>query len=53
MTNGDYIRKMTDEELALTIMCPIETGMTEMRCERDKHVNCIKCTYHWIQEEEK
>lgn len=37
-TNADRIRSMSDEELAMNMMCPNENGLGEIVC--DKSDNC-------------
>lgn len=52
MTNGDMIRQMTDEELAVTLMCPKETGMADIDCDGgDTGRNCCQCCLDWLREE--
>lgn len=52
MTNGDHIRKMTDEELAKTIdraaitQCPPGGD-----CTGKKNYECTTCWLDWIREE--
>ena len=50
-TNADLIRSMTDEELAVTIMCPNETGMANIECNNSDGCNCRKCCLKWLQSE--
>ena len=50
MTNGDMIRTMSDEELALSLMCPEEMGLADMCCPRGDDQNCRQCIYNWLQE---
>lgn len=47
MTNGDKIRKMSDDELAEIIMCPheIERGMC------NDEMSCPECCNEWLAEE--
>ena len=45
-TNGDRIRKMTNDELADIIMCPY--GMEESSCGKQ---NCFKCCREWLESE--
>lgn len=53
-TNADRIRNMTDEELALVIMCPYDNLPGECTCEEDdSRANCIKCCLEWLQAEVK
>ncbi len=49
MTNADRIRSMTDEELALTVMCPADITGGDTKC--DQYHNCRKCTLDWLQRE--
>ena len=48
-TNADRIRSMTDEELALTVMCPADITGGDTKC--DQYHNCRKCTLDWLQRE--
>lgn len=52
MTNGDRIRQMSNEELALTIMCPNDFTDAGIRCNPNKD-NCIHCCLEWLKEERK
>lgn len=52
VSNGDRIRQMSDEELAVTLMCPNEMGVAEIVCARDDSCNCCKCLHDWLQAEE-
>ena len=49
MTNADRIRSMTDEELALTVMCPADITGGDTKC--DQYHNCRKCTLDWLRRE--
>ena len=59
MTNGDKIRKMTDEELAHIIMCPYDTVGDDitpiMPCLVINDITtaetCRKCTMEWLAKE--
>lgn len=61
MTNADKIRNMTDEELAIMIMCPYDTTGDEneiMPCIKDgmdpefmPPGSCFKCISKWLQED--
>ena len=55
MTNGDRIRHMTDEELAVTLMCPAEYDISfnkNKQCNGDMNRNCHKCTLEWLKSNE-
>lgn len=52
MTNADMIRNMSDEELAVTIMCPNETGHADIDCDHSDKCNCCKCCLEWLLEEQ-
>lgn len=52
MTNGDRIRSMTDEELAVTLMCPNEMGMAEIKCDHSDDKNCCRCLLDWLNQPE-
>lgn len=47
-TNGDMVRRMTDEELAGVIMCPHDAlpGL----CLTDPTTSCLKCTLDWLKD---
>ena len=50
MTNGDKIRKMSDEELAEIIMCPYDSDGS---CKNlDDKKGCIQCSLEWLQKKE-
>lgn len=49
MTNADRIRCMTDEELAMAIMCPAEFTGSDKVC--DFSHDCKDCTLAWLQKE--
>lgn len=48
-TNADRIQSMTDEELALAVMCPADITGGDTKC--DRYGNCRKCTLDWLQRE--
>lgn len=50
MTNGDYIRSLSDADLAQIIMCPNEIGFDEVECRKDDKF-CQECTLNWIMAE--
>lgn len=53
-TNADRIRSMTDEELALAIMCPAEYDLNfnkNEKCNGEMNKNCYECSLKWLQEE--
>lgn len=50
MTNGDYIRSLSDVDLAQIVMCPNEIGFDEVVCQRDEQ-HCIECTRRWLEAE--
>ena len=53
MTNADRIRSMTDEELALAIMCPAEYDLNfnkNEKCNGEMNKNCYECSLKWLQE---
>lgn len=50
MTNGDYIRSLSDADLAQIVMCPNEIGFDEVECHKhDKF--CQECTLNWLMAE--
>lgn len=49
MTNGDRIREMSDEELAVIIMCPYDIDQDMCIC--DIEMGCIECSRRWLEEE--
>ena len=50
-TNADRIRSMTDEELAIHMMCPNEMGAAEIECDKSDSCNCYECLLNWLREE--
>jgi hypothetical protein len=50
ITNYEMIKKMSIEEMAVTIMCPINTGTVDASFPCDKR-NCCECTLRWLQQE--
>ena len=55
MTNADRIRSMTDEELALAIMCPAEYDLNfnkNEKCNGEMNKNCYECSLKWLRSEE-
>lgn len=54
-TNADRIRQMSDEELAVMLMCPAEYDMEfnkQKKCNAEMNKNCYKCTLEWLQSKE-
>ena len=51
MTNADRIRSMSDEELAMNMMCPNENGLGEIECDKSDNCNCYACILKWLQSE--
>ena len=47
MTNGDYIRSLSDTELAQIVMYPNEAGFGSSRCTG----YCYECTLRWLEAE--
>ena len=53
-TNADRIRSMTDEELALAIMCPAEYDSNfnkREKCNGEMNKNCYECSLKWLRAE--
>lgn len=50
-TNADRIRSMSDEELAMNMMCPNENGLGEIECDKSDNCNCYECLLKWLQSE--
>lgn len=50
-TNADRIRAMTDEDLAINMMCPNENGLAEIDCDKCDNCNCYECLLKWLQSE--
>lgn len=46
MTNAQYIRSMTDEELAAYIMCPRDLDH-DMECPKK---TCYECSLAWLKQ---
>ena len=51
ITQGDHIRSMSDEELAMNMMCPNENGLGEIECDKSDNCNCYACILEWLQSE--
>ncbi len=51
MTNADRIRSMSDEDLAINMMCPNENGLAEIDCDKCDNCNCYECLLKWLQSE--
>lgn len=51
MTNADRIRAMSDEDLAINMMCPNENGLAEIDCDKCDNCNCYECLLKWLQSE--
>ena len=51
MTQGDRIRAMSDEDLAMNMMCPNENGIGEIECDKSNNCNCYECILKWLQSE--
>lgn len=47
-TNADRIRSMTDEELAIHMMCPNEMGLAEIEYDKSDSCNCYECLLNWL-----
>ena len=56
-TNGDKMRSMTDEELAVVIMCPYDgESLKSMPCTSQELMaaeKCIACSKAWLSREAK
>ena len=50
-TNADRIRSMTDEDLAVSMMCPNENGLAKIDCEKNDNCNCYECLLKWLRAE--
>lgn len=49
MTNYEMLKNISIEEMAVTIMCPNETGMADIDC--PGHGNCRQCCLDWLKSE--
>lgn len=50
-TNADRIRPMSDEELAMNMMCTNENGLGEIECDKSDNRNCYECLLKWLKSE--
>lgn len=50
-TQADHIRSMSDEDLAMNMMCPNENGLGEIECDKSDNCNCYECILKWLQSE--
>jgi len=53
MTNYEFIKNMSIEEMAVTIMCPNDMGMAEISCDKSNKCDCCKCCLEWLKEDVK
>lgn len=56
MKNADRFKTMTDEELALMLMCPAEYDNRfnkSQECNCNMRNDCFKCTLNWLQRDVK
>lgn len=53
MSNADRIRSMNDEDLAMNMMCPNESGLGEIECDHSDSCNCYECILGWLKSEVK
>ena len=51
-TNADRIRSMSDEELAMNVMCPNDNGLAEIECDKSDNCNCYECILNWLKQED-
>ena len=54
MTNYEMMKSMSIEQMAYSIMCPLEMGFKEgLECEEinPKKAQCTTCCYDWLKEE--
>jgi hypothetical protein len=51
MTNYELMKNMSIEEMAVTIMCPNETGMADIECDKSDERDCCECCLEWLQQE--
>ena len=51
MTNYEMMRSMTLEQMALTMMCPNESGLAFIDCDRSDSVKCLDCCLAWLKQE--
>lgn len=51
MTNAEMIRQMSEEDLAITIMCPDDCGLAEIACDKSDSCNCYECLLRWLRAE--
>ena len=51
MSQADRIRAMSDEDLAMNMMCPNENGIGEIECDKSNNCNCYECILKWLQSE--
>ena len=64
MTNGDRIRTFSNEQLALSLMCPVDNCLTlesepitikkdNGECKNATARECAKCIFDWLNQQEK
>lgn len=47
---ADYIRGTNNEELALIVSCPNETGLANIICDHSDNCDCFECTLNWLSQ---
>jgi len=52
MTNYEYIKNMSVEEMAVMIMCPNEFAAAEIPRDHCDKKSCCECCLEWLQAEE-
>ena len=51
MTNADHFRAMSDEELAMVLMCPNEMEWQKYHVTNLDNNDCYKCLLEWLGKE--
>lgn len=51
MNNAEYIKKMSNEDLAMCVMCPNDCGLSEIECNKSDSCNCYACILEWLKKE--
>lgn len=50
MNNYEQYRNMTIEQVAFTMMCPNESGLGLIDCDRSDARNCFMCCLEWLKQ---
>ena len=50
LTNFDMMRSMAMEQMAMTMMCPNESGLGMIECDQADDRDCFACCMNWLKQ---